>query len=293
VPRAIEEFNRALRLDPLYAPAYTGLADALATLGDMLHSMPHREAFARAEAAARRALALDPSEAEAHATLGHVRMHAWRWAEADREFRVAIEQSPGHAPARQWRAYNLASQGRLAEAVEEGRRAEHLDPLSPIIAADVAQLLYFAGRDAEAVAQARQTLQMSPSFAEARRVLFLALLRSGRHSEAARELERYVREPDGGPGGSVGYAYALLGRRADALRTIAELQARPRGRFVPPYDLAVIHAGLGERERAFARLEEAVSTNDPESMILPVDPRLDTLRADPRLAAILLRMDVE
>jgi Flp pilus assembly protein TadD len=134
---------------------------------------------------------------------------------------------------------------------------------------------------------------MNPSFAEARRILFLALLRSGRSAEAARELDAYVRHPDGGPGASVGYAYALLGRKADARRTIAELQARPRGRFVPPYDLAVIHAGLGERERAFARLQEAVSTNDPESMILPVDPRLQTLRGDPRFAAVLLRMDVE
>ena len=178
MPQAIGEFNRALQLDPLYAPAYTGLADALATLGDMLHSMPHREAFARAEAAARRALELDPSEAEAHATLGHMRMHAWRWAEAEREFQLAIEKGPGHAPAHQWRAYNLASQGRLDEAVEESRTAEQLDPLSPIIAADVAQVLYFAGRDAEAIAQARQTLQMNPSFAEARRILFLALLRS-------------------------------------------------------------------------------------------------------------------
>jgi tetratricopeptide (TPR) repeat protein len=293
VPQAVAEFNRALQLDPLYAPAYTGLADALATLGDMLHSMPHREAFARAEAAARRALELDPSEAEAHATLGHMRMHAWRWAEADREFRLAIEKSPGHAPAHQWRAYNLASQGRLGEAVDESRTAERLDPLSPIIAADVAQILYFAGRDEEAVAQARQTLLMNPSFAEARRILFLALLRSGRRQEAARELEAYVRHPDGGPGGSVGYAYARLGRRADAQRTIAQLQARPRGRFVPPYDLAVIHAGLGERDRAFARLEEAVTTNDPESMILPVDPRLAGLRGDPRFAAVLLRMDAE
>jgi eukaryotic-like serine/threonine-protein kinase len=293
VPQAVAEFNRALQQDPLYASAYTGLADALATLGDMLHSMPHREAFARAEAAARRALALDPSEAEAHATLGHMRMHAWRWAEADREFRLAIEKSPGHAPAHQWRAYNLASQGRLAEAVHESRTAEQLDPLSPIIAADVAQILYFAGRDEEAVAQARQTLLMNPSFAEARRILFLALLRAGRRAEAARELEAYVRHPDGGPGGSVGFAYARLGRRADAQRTIARLQARPRGRFVPPYDLAVIHAGLGERDRAFARLEEAVSTNDPESMILPVDPRLSALRGDPRFAAVLLRMDVE
>jgi eukaryotic-like serine/threonine-protein kinase len=293
VPQAIGEFNRALQLDPLYAPAYTGLADALATLGDMLHSVPHREAFARAEAAARRALELDPSEAEAHATLGHIRMHAWRWAEAEREFQLAIEKGPGHAPAHQWRAFNLASQGRLDEAVRESRTAEQLDPLSPIIAADVAQILYFAGRDGEAIAQARQTLQMNPSFAEARRILFLALLRSGRSTEAARELDAYARHPDGGPGASVGYAYALLGRKAKALRTIAELQARPRGRFVPPYDLAVIHAGLGERDRAFARLQEAVSTNDPESMILPVDPRLSTLRGDPRFAAVLLRMDVE
>jgi TolB-like protein/tetratricopeptide (TPR) repeat protein len=292
VPDAIDQFNRALQLDPLYAPAYTGLADAFATLGDMVHSMPHREAFARAEAAARRALALDPSEAEAHATLGHVRMHAWRWAEAEREFQLAIDESPGYAPAHHWRAYNLASQGRLDQAVATIRHAEQLDPLSPIIGSDVAQILHFAGRHGEAVAQARQTLQMHPSFAEARRVLFLALLGAGDRAAAARELATFARHPDGGPGASTGYAYARLGRRVEAERTLAALQA-PRGRFIPPYELAVIHAGLGDRDRAFARLAEAVSTNDPESMILPVDPRLATLRGDPRFAAVLLRMDVE
>lgn len=293
LPKAIEEFNRALELDPLYAAAYTGLADSFATLGDTLYLVPHKDAFARAEAAATRALELDPSEAEAHATLGHLHMHAWRWADAEREFQRALQLNPGYATAHQWRAYNLASLGRLDEAVAASQKAEQLDPLSPVINVDLAQILFFAGRTSDAIAQCRKTLQMNPSVAGAHRVLFLVLLRTHHEEEASRELATYLRvHPEGRLSSSVGYGYALLGHRAEALKTLAELERRPGGRFVPPYNLAVIHAGLGERDRAFARLDEALLTNDPESMILPADPRLDGLRADPRFAGLLRRMSV-
>ena len=114
-PKAIAQFNRALELDPLYAEAYIGLADTYAILGDM-DAMPHADAYARAEAAARRALDLDPSRAEGYASLGHLRMHAWRWEEADRLFRRALELDPGYATALQWRVV----QPRLPGAHERG-----------------------------------------------------------------------------------------------------------------------------------------------------------------------------
>jgi tetratricopeptide (TPR) repeat protein len=290
VSRAIAEFNRALELDPLFAPAYTGLADALATLGDMLYAMPSKDAFARAEAAAQRALELDPSQAEAHATLGHLRMHALHWNEAEREFQLAIDLNPGYAPAHQWRAYNLASQGRMAEAVAAVERAAALDPLSLIINADVAQVLFFAGRVDESIAQARKAIQMNPGFMEAHRALFLGLLAKGQNDEASRELEAYHRNPDGGPGASVGYAYAVLGRRAKALGVIDELRRRPGNRVEPPYSFGVIYAALGDVDRAFRYLDESVTTNDTESMILPADPRLARLHGDPRFQALRVRM---
>ncbi len=290
VSKAIGHFNRALDLDPLYAEAYTGLADALATLGDMLYLMPSKEAFARAEAASLRALELDPTQAEAHATLGHLRMHAWRWMEADREFQKAIALNPDYATAHHWRAFNLASLGRGDEAIASIQRAQRLDPLSPIINADLAQILFFTGHLDDAAAQSRRTLQASPGFAEAQRILFLALLHAHRRGDALRELEAYGRLPDGGPGASMGYAYAMLGLRSEALRVLKEEEGRPRKDFVPPYNLAVIHAGLGDIDLAFSLLDESVAANDTESMILPVDPRLDSLRADPRFAALLRRM---
>jgi serine/threonine-protein kinase len=290
VRKAIDEFNRALALDPLYAPAYTGLADAFATLGDVLYLLPSREAFAQAEAASLRALRLDPSQAEAHATLGHLRMHAWRWAEAEREFQEALEIDGDYASAHQWRAWNLTCTGRPDEGVASIQTARRIDPLSPSINADVAQILYFARRYDEAVAQSRRTLQMNPGFQEARRILFLALLRTPQEREAREELEAFYRSPDGGPGASAGYAFAVLGRRDQALSILREQEAQPQRQFVPPYDLAVIHVGLGSFDRAFSLLEESVRANDTESMILPADPRLDPLRGDPRFAALLRRM---
>jgi len=290
VTQAIGQFNHALELDPLYAQAYTGLADALVTLGDMLYLMPSEDAFAKAEAASLRALTLDPSQAEAHATLGHLRTHAWRWTEAEAEFQSALTLNPDYATAHHWRAYNLASIGRGDDAIRSIERAQALDPLSPIINTDHAQILFFTGHSEEAVAQCRKTLQMNPEFAEARRILFLALQRTHHDEEALRELRIYHRLSSGGPGASVGWGYAILGRPADARSVIAELQRKPQKRFAPRYDLAVIHAGLGEVDRAFALLDEAVTTRDPESMILPVDPRLENLRGDPRFAALLRRM---
>jgi TolB-like protein/Flp pilus assembly protein TadD len=290
VTRAIDQFNHALELDPLYAPAYTGLADALVTLGDVLYLMPSKDAFARAEAASLRALELDPSEAEAHATLGHLRMHAWRWAEAEQEYQSAIDLNPACANAYHWRSFNFASMGRPDEAIASIGRAVELDPLSLIINADRAQVLFFTGHPEDAVAQSRKTLQMNPNFAEARRILFLALQRTHHDEEALREVKAYHRLPDGGPGGSVGWAYAVLGQRALALAVLKEQEQGHGKQFVPTYDLAVIHAGLGDVDRALSLLAESVATNDTESMILPADPRLDALRGDPRFAVLLGRM---
>ncbi len=281
-PRAIEQFNQALSLDPLYAPAYAGLADTYLMLGDMLYLLPHRDAFARAEAAALRAIALDPAEAAAYASLGHIRMHEWQWEEAERAFARALELNPGYASAHQWRAYNFASLGRVDDSIAAIERAQQLDPLSLIINADHAQLLYFSGRYEAAVEQCRKTLQMAAEFPEARRVSFLALERLHSNQEALAAAQAYHRHPDGGPGGSVGYAYAVLGRRADALAVLDELAKRSHSKAVPAYDFG----------RAFSWLDKSLGDGDPESMILPVDPRLDTLRGDPRFGQLLERMGV-
>ncbi len=227
IAKAIDHFNRALELDPLYAQAYTGLADALVTLGDMLYLMPSHDAFAKAEAASLRALDLDPSQAEAHATLGHLRTHAWRWTEAETEFQSALAFNPAYATAHHWRAYNFASLGRSDEAIASIGRAQELDPLSPIIDADRAQILFFTGHPDDAIAQCRKTLQVNPGFAEARRILFLALQRTHRDAEALHELRAYHRLPGGGPGGSVGWAYAVLGHRAEALAVLEGAGAEP------------------------------------------------------------------
>ncbi|HYU43696.1 MAG TPA: hypothetical protein VEQ84_16230 [Vicinamibacteria bacterium] len=137
-----------------------------------------------------------------------------------------------------------------------------------------------------------KTLQMNPAFAEARRVSFLVRQRVHHDAEALADLETYRRQPDGGPGGSVGYAYAVLGRTGEAAAVLRELDVESRHRFVASYDFAVIHAGLGEADRALAWLDKSLTRHDPETMILPADPRFDSLRGDPRFVALLERMSL-
>jgi TolB-like protein/DNA-binding winged helix-turn-helix (wHTH) protein/Tfp pilus assembly protein PilF len=291
--KAIENFQLAIRSNPDYAPPYAGLADAYALLGSMSNSTsPRLEAMPRARSFAEKALALDESLAEAHASLAFVLMHFDHdWAAAEKEFQRAIALNPSYVTAHHWYAYCLMAQTRLDEALREIRLAQELDPLSLIINTDVAELLYYARRHDEAIRQAQKTLEMDSSFALAHRVLGLAYEQKGMYKESVAELETQVRL-----GGRADYAlaelaraYALTGNRDEAEKLLRELLALNPQNPGTSIGLAFLYAALGDKDQAFLWLEKSARERMGIIMI-KVQPYFDSLRSDPRFLAIERRM---
>jgi DNA-binding winged helix-turn-helix (wHTH) protein/Tfp pilus assembly protein PilF len=293
VEKSVEHFRRALDLDPAYAAAYAGLADAYSVLGNYRYgSLPPDECYKRARAAALKAVEVDEELSEAHASLALVKAYQERDAEgAEREFRRAIELNPSYPTAHHWYSDFLAMLGRAEEALAEAERAAELDPLSPIISTTVGERLFFA-RDYDGAAERlRRTLELDPDFIQARFILGLVYVRQGLRAEAVAELKR-ARELAGGDArvaAALGQAYALNGRKSEARRLLEELAAA--GAEVSPSDMALVHASLGERERAYEWLSKArdkARTNPEAATMLKADPRLDPLRDDPKFRDIFI-----
>lgn len=293
--QAAHFFEQAIARDPQFARAYAGLADVYILLPNF-GSVAPSDVWPKARAAAERALVLDSSLAEAHASLGLGKMYYdWDWKGAERELRKAIALNPRYPTGRQWYADFLGGRGRLAESVAEMQRAEALDPLSPVISVELGRALYFMHRYADAEAQVRQTIQLDPNFAPGHVWLGLVFLQEGRVSEALPELRR-ERDLSGrvwlGMAGLV-CAYSRLGQPAEAAKQLAELTERARRGYVPPTAFVFAYTGLGDRTQAFRWLDTAVNTRDqwlPENFF---DPLMDSLRADPRFTAIRHRMGLE
>ncbi|HEV2733196.1 MAG TPA: tetratricopeptide repeat protein, partial [Longimicrobiaceae bacterium] len=291
--RAIERFEQAIRLDPAYAEAYSGLSDAHNALADNGY-VPPGPALEKAEAAVLKALELDGGLAEAHTSLGHLRLHRWDWAGAERDFRRSIELNPGYAVAYQYYAYLLTFHGRFEESLPLIRRAQHLDPLSPAIQSNVGQVLLLARRYPEAAEQVRFALQMDSTRVDTRHLLASTLVELGRHEEAVAELRRVIAQSGGWHRSAVatlGHTYARAGRREDAERVRGEIErARREGKTVTPFDYAAMLGALGRRDEAFAALEEAFVGQASGLVTIAVAPSMDPLRSDPRFAVLLRRL---
>jgi TolB-like protein/DNA-binding winged helix-turn-helix (wHTH) protein/Tfp pilus assembly protein PilF len=287
--RAIELFEQAIALDPDYAPAYAGLADSYALLGSNPNSLlPRQEAMARAREAALKALSFDESLADAHASLGFVKMHYdWDFKGAEKEFRRAIELDPGYATAHHWYAYDLVPLGRLDDAVAEVRRAQQADPLSVIISRDVGEMLLFAGRDDDAIAQCRRTLEMDPGFALARWVIAAAYHHEGRQKESLDELGKAA--PSLSPA-ATGIVYALTGREAQARRVLDRLLASASKRYSVSNDVASLYACLGDEDAAFEWLERSFEERNGSLILMRVAPEYEWLRSDPRFERLAERV---
>ena len=290
--KSAEYFRRAIELDPNFALAYVGLADAY-----NFFPLDRDEKAPRVRAALEKALALDDSLAEAHATLGNLSLFDdWDWPEAERRFRRAIELDPKYPTAHHWYAYYLAAMGRLDEALAEIRRAQELDPLSLIINTDLGQILHFARRDDEAIEQLRRTIEMDRSFVMARHRLAEVYERTGRFEDATAEFHTAYAgyRTELRQMATVGHVYAVSGNQSEARRILALIAQAPRGEkaLVSRHNIALIHAGLGEKEQAFAWLEKALAEKDVELILLKVNPLFDSLRDDPRFQNLLRRMNL-
>ncbi len=287
--QAVEYFRQATDRDPLYAPAYAGLADAYLLHGSY-RFMPRAEAHRRAKAAAEKALELDETLAEAHTSRGQVLRSERDWRGEEQEYLRAIELNPSYATAHQWYATLLAALGRTGEALREIRHAEELDPLSHAISVTVGVVLLNARDYDGAIEQLKKTLELAPDFFSAHRVLGAAYSEKGEHQEAIQEINRAIELNPEQPDllANLAYNYAKSGQREKALELLG--QAKQRG--ADPSFIAIAYSALGQPDLAFEWLERAVEEGQsPFLFFLKVGPWYDPLRSDPRFQDLLRRMN--
>jgi TolB-like protein/DNA-binding winged helix-turn-helix (wHTH) protein/Flp pilus assembly protein TadD len=290
--KAIEYFQYAIRDEPAYAPAYDGLADAWIALG-WYGYVPPKEAFPQADEAARKALSLDDSLAAAHTSLAFVRFnYDWNWSEAERGFHRAIDLDPDYPNAHHWYADYLSAIGRHEQAITESARARQLDPLSPIINAWLGWRYYFARHYDAAIEQYRRSLELDPNFPPTHLVLGQAYEQQGRVSEALAELQQAEQLAHGGPlyVAALAHALASAGRRSDAERELRRLVELSPGRYVPPVQISIVYAGLGDTQHAIEWLEKGVDERSAGIVWIKQDPRFDPLRHDSRFQHIVRRL---
>jgi tetratricopeptide (TPR) repeat protein len=291
VTKAIEQFELAIRLDPNFAPAYSGLADAY-DFGEGFYFAP--SVFPKAKAAVEKALQLDDTSAEAHTSLGMFKYcFAYDWAGAETELRRAIALNPSYAEAHHQYGWVLAAQGREDDALVEFKRASELDPLSPFLATDVAHLLTYQGRYEAAKQQCRKALDFDPNSNP--ECIWGSDLEAGKFKEAIAEMQKAnLQESSPWEVGLLGYCYAASGDRTRAKSMLEELnQMASRGRYVTPVAEAHIYIGLGDRERALDRLEQAYQTGSSMLFWLKVSHIYDPLRSDPRFIELLKKVRLD
>ena len=288
--KGIEYFNQAIEIDPTYALAYSGLAESYYGLSSA--HVPAKEAMPKARAAAVRALEMDDALAEAHASLGLVKVfYEWDWTGAETEYRRAIELNPGYASAHHWYGWYLALMGRLDQATVEMKRAQELDPLSLEITADLGLSFFFARKYDGAIEQFQKALDMDPNFIWARFFIGWADEQRGLIDEAITEYQRAFQVEDAMViKAALGHAYAIGGREEEARAILAASASASDGKRLSPYDCAIIHTALGEVEKAFACLEQAYEIRSEAVVWLKVDPRLDPLRANPQFIDLMQRV---
>jgi len=285
---SLEYFTQASDKDPTYAAAWAGQADCynmLAAWG----VMPGADVYPRARDAARRALELDDTLAQPHASIARVKTdYEWDWAGAEQEYKRAIQLDPTYGTAHHWYAVHLAAVGRRAEAIDEALRARDLDPLSPAVNFNVAWFRFIAGQYVQASADALKVVELNGNYAWGHNALGSVYLQTQRTSEALSELQLGLDRSERGvlELTYLAHAYAVSGAHAEARKLLEELQHRT---YVPPDAVAFVYAGLGDRDNAFTWFEKAFAERAIRAWFLP-DPRLDPIRSDARFKDLMSRM---
>jgi TolB-like protein/DNA-binding winged helix-turn-helix (wHTH) protein/Flp pilus assembly protein TadD len=287
--RALDYFEQAVTLDPHFALAYASMPAVYSNLATTSGLDP-REALARGKAAARKALELDATLAEAHNGLAVINRQEWDWPSAESEFKRAIELNPNLAAAHGNYSIYLAVMGRTAEALAENRRAQELDPFKISYKGIEGGILLGARMYDESLQVFQNVIRMQPDYPLAHTGLGHTYVAKGMYAEAINEFRTanslYGEVTNGLV--DLGYVYAISGRREEALAILNKLKASEE--YVSPAGLAMLHAALGDKEAAFQWLERAYDAHDSQLQNLKVDPRCDSLRSDPRFADLLRRM---
>jgi serine/threonine protein kinase/tetratricopeptide (TPR) repeat protein len=295
IKRAFEQFQQAIERDPHFALGYVGLADSYTALTFYNFAAPH-EAMPKAKESALKALALDNTLAEAHASLAHIMMnYYWDWATAEKEFKHSMELKPDYATAHQWYAIHyLTATGRLDEALQEMKKALEFEPASLVMNTFMGATLYYAGRYDEAIDQCRRTIEMDPNFAVGHWHLGLAYEQKQVFDAAIEEFQRAVSLSGGSPlmRAALGHAYAMSQKTYEANKILDELNELSTQQYVSPYELATIAVALGNNEKAFQLLERAYTERSFHLVNLNVSPQFKSVRSDPRFKDLVRRINL-
>jgi TolB-like protein/tetratricopeptide (TPR) repeat protein len=288
-------FQQAIEKDPNYATAYFGLAEANSALA-MTSDVPSKDCLPQAKAAAKNALAIDDSLAEAHAALStSLVWYDWNWADGEREAKRAIALNPNSAHAHFTYADMLSDQARHDQALVEIARARELDPIYLLYGALEGMYFHHAGRDADALARLQKALDLDQNFWVTHLIFGYVYTHQRKYPEAiaaftkAKELSHGNSESIG----SIGCVAGLTGDRTAAQAVLDELKARSAQAYIPPCSVALVYNGLGNQDEALRQLEKAVDERDVKLSFLKVDPRWDSFRSDPRFVAILERIGLQ
>ncbi len=287
--KAITLFEQAVKLDPDFAPAYSGLSDAYLWAAFNEGVISAAEANPRAKASAEKAIQLDDDSAEAHTSLAVYKIwYQFDWAGAELEFRRAFALNPNYAFAHDQLGLGLAFAGRYEESEAEGKRATQLDPLDPQIPIDNLMALAWQGKFQAATEEARRSAELDPAFFFAPWAFGWIDIQAGKVSEAVPELQKaQAMEAPPFVTAWLGYAYAASGDREHAMATIEELKKKSLRGYVPPFNLAIVYLGLGDRARALDYLEQADAADSQWLIYIRGDKIFDPLRQESRFAALI------
>ena len=299
----IEYFKRAEEKDPTFALAFSGLADSYALLCDIGVVRPVDE-MPKAKAAAQKAVDADPELAEAYTSRAFVRLaYDWDWLGAQNDFQQALRLNPKYPTAHQWYASYLMQMGKFSLAKAEIEEAHKLDPLSPIISANSGLYSYYEHNYDDAIAKYKLTLQSDPDFWVARHYLALAYVQKGMHQEAIAELRKLIKAPESGPvpdkvieaeseaSASLGFAYGMAGKQAEARAILNQLDALSKRRYVSPLYFAIVYAGLKQNDKAIEYLNKAFDARHPGLVLIRIEPMFDGLRSDERFKQLIKRFE--
>lgn len=292
IKKAIKHFETAIEQDPAFALAYAGLSECYAVLNTTAYGdMPTEKAMTRARFLADTALAMDNSLTEAHTALGVINLkYYWNWEESEKQFKIALSQDPENASAHYWYSQLLTALLRFPEALEQGALAKKFDPISSGVQISYCRGFYYSRKYSEAANCLQEILKENPSDLGARHVLGFVYYELGRTDEATKYFQEMPDTTRALKIVSLGYIYGRTGRRTEAEQQLAELERMARTGYVPPFEFAVIHLGLGNKKEVFFWLNKAYEERFGMLALLAVEPGYDSIRSDARFKDLLTRM---
>ncbi len=292
--KAIDYFQQAIEIDPNYALAYVGLTQAYLPMA-LTSGVPSWEVMPKAKAVALRAVELDDTLAESHATLGLITFwYDWDWETSEKQYLRALELNPNSAAAHFGYAHLLSNTARHEQALAEIKLSRERDPVSLVTNALEGQILFFAGRSDESLDQLNKTIDLNPNFWLSHLFISGVYTEKGMHAEAVAAMKK-AGEISGNSQSEAYRAYALArwGKLEEARAVLDELLKLSKTRYVPPYNFAVVYNGLGESDKALDYLEKAFAEKNVLMVFLKVEPKWNNLRNEPRFIDLMRRMNFE